>query len=82
MSETIEEAQEAAPILYQSIAPVVFHQEAKAFSPSVLPRGYKWPALLARTDTAHAAPALTKTTAPNLATPAAVRSSKGNSNCA
>ena len=39
MSKTTEEAQETAPTLCQSIAPVVFHQDASSFSPSLLPHG-------------------------------------------
>ena len=80
VSQTIEEAQKAAPTLCQAITQVVFHLDALAFSPSVLTRGAEWPALPARADTAHAAPALTKTAAPDPATPAAVGSCKRNSN--
>ena len=80
LGATIEEAQEAAPTLCQAIDLVVFHQDAPAFSPRVLPRGDKWPALLVRADTANAAPELTKTAAPNPAAPAAVGSGKINSN--
>ena len=82
MSQTIEESQEAAPNLFQAIAPVVFQPDTPAFSPSVLLGGYKWPALTARSDIAHAAPALTDTAAPDPATPAAIGSGKINSNCA
>ena len=82
MRETIEEAQEAAPILCQDIARVFFHLDAPSFSHNVLPRGNEWPALPARSDTAHAALALTETDAPKPATPAAVGSGKRNSNCA
>ena len=64
VSETIEEAQEAAPIIYQAIDLVVFHQDVPAFSPSILPRGDDWPGLPVRADTAYAAPALTNTAAP------------------
>ena len=76
----IKESQEADPTLCQAIDPVVFHQDAPAFSPRVLPRGEKWPALLARVDTAHASPTLTKTAVPNPATLASVGISKINSN--
>ena len=82
VSENIEEAQEAAPNLCWSIPLVVFHQDAPTLLPGVLPRGYEWPALQTRADTAHAAPALTETPAPNPAASAAVRSGKINSNCA
>ena len=80
MRETTEESQEAALNLCQAIEPVVFHQDALAFSPSILPRGDKWPALPARANTAHAAPDLTETAAPDPATPAAVRIGERNSN--
>ena len=40
----------------------------------------KWPAFPACSDTAHAAPALTETSAPDHVTPDAVRSGKINSN--
>ena len=60
--------------------PVVFHPDAPSFSPRVLTRGEEWPALLDCTDTPHAAQALTKTTAPDIATPAAAGSSKIDSN--
>ena len=80
-SGNIEEYQEAAPNLCQVTPPVIFHQDAPAFSPSVLPRGDKWPALPARADTAHAAPALTET-ASESAAPVAFGSGKINSNCA
>ena len=82
MIENIEEAQEAGPALSQETPLVVFHQDAPAFSPSVLPRGDEWPALQTRANTAHTAPALTKTTAPDPAAPADVRNGKINSNCA
>ena len=78
--ETIKESLEAIPIIYQAIELVVFHQDAPAFSPSVLPRGDEWPALPACADTAHAAPALTETAASDPVAPAAVRSGKINSN--
>ena len=80
--KTIEEAQEAAPTLWQAIAPVLFFQDPPAFSPSILLIGDDWPALPARADTAHTDPALTETAAPNPATPAAFRSGKINSNIA
>ena len=83
MIETIEEAQDAAPTLYQAIALVIFHQDASAFLPSVLPGGEEWPAFLMLPDTAHTAhtaPELTDTAAPDPATPVAGRSSKINSN--
>ena len=80
VSETIEEAQEAAPIICQAINPVIFHQDAPSFLTSVLLRGDKWPALPARADTSHTAPALTMTAAPKPAAPAAVGSGKNNSN--
>ena len=79
MSETTKEAQESAPTFFQAIAPVVFHQDIPEFSPIILLRGYKWPALSVRADTAHAYPALTETPSPDLATPAAGRSGKINS---
>ena len=82
VSETIEEDQESGPTLCQAIKPVIFHQDAPAFSPRILPRGDDWPSLLARANTAHTAPALTKTAAPNPDTPVAVGSGKRNSNCA
>ena len=80
MSENVKEAQEAAPALFHAIPPVVFHQDVPALSPRVLPRGEEWPALPARADTAHAAPALTKTAAPDRAAPAAVGRDKINLN--
>ena len=80
MIETIEEAQEASPIIYQAIALVIFHPDAPSFSPSVLPREDEWPALPVCADTAHAAPALTKTDAPEPATLAAEGSGKISSN--
>ena len=79
-SKIIEEAQEAAPTLYHTIPPLVFHQDAPTFSPSVLPGGDEWPALPACADTAHAYPALTETTTPNPAALEAVGSGKRNSN--
>ena len=82
ISQTIKEAQESSPTLCQAISLVVFHPDAPVFSPSVPTRGAKWPALPTRIDTAHASPALTKTTTPNPATPAAAGSSKINLNCA
>ena len=82
MSQTIEEAQEAVPNLCQAISPIVFLQDEPAFSPRVLTRGADWPALLAHANTAHAAPALTNTSAPNPAILAAVGDGKINSNCA
>ena len=83
VTENIKEAQEAALKLCQATPPpVVFHQDAPAFSPGVLPRGDEWPALPARADTAHTAPILTETAAPDSATPAAVKNSKRNSNLA
>ena len=78
VSDTIKEAQEAAPIICQAIEPFFFHQDAPAFSPIVLLRGDKWPALPARADTAHAAPELTETAAFDPAAPAAVGSGKRN----
>ena len=80
MRETTEDSQEAVLNLCQAIKPVVFHQDAPAFSPSILPRGDKWPALPARTNTAHAAPDLTETAALDPTTQAAVRIGKRNSN--
>ena len=62
--------------------PVVFHKDAPEFLPNVLPIGDECPALLARVDTAHAAPALTKTAVPNPDAPAAVGSGKINLNSA
>ena len=59
-----------------------FKGDKPAFSPIVLPRGDKWPALPAHINTAHAAQALTKIAAPDPAALAAVRSGKRNSNCA
>ena len=82
VSQTTEEAQEAAPTLCQAITPVVLHPDAPALSSSVLTRGAEWPALPAHADTAHAAPALTETATPDPATPAAIGSGKINSNCA
>ena len=41
VSQTIEEAQESAPTLCQSISLVVFHPDALAFLSSVLTRGAK-----------------------------------------
>ena len=82
MSKNIEEAKETAPTLCHATPPVIFHQDAPEFLPGVLPRGYEWPALPARADTAHAAPALTKTAAPAPATPEVVGSGKRNSKCA
>ena len=79
MSKTTEEAQEVALTLCQAITSVVFHQRALAFSPSFLPRPDEWPALPARVDTAHAAPALIETASPDHATQAAVRNGKRNS---
>ena len=78
VSDNIEEAQEDAPILCQAIDPVVFHQDAPAFSPSVLPGGDEGPALPARAVTAHTAPDITDTTAPDLATSVTVGSGKIN----
>ena len=80
MSKNIEEAKETAPTLCHATPPVIFHQDAPEFLPGVLPRGYEWPALPARADTAHAAAALTETAAPDPATPEAVRRGKINSN--
>ena len=80
MRRHIEEAQEVAPTLCHAIPPVVLHQYVTSFSPSVLPRGDKWPTLSVRANTSHVAWALTKTTAHDLAAPAAVRSVKWNSN--
>ena len=47
-----EYSQEATPTLCQAIDLVVFHQDAPAFSPSVLPRWEEWPALPVLTETA------------------------------
>ena len=80
VSENIEEAQESAPNICHTIPPVVFHQDAPELSPSFLWRRDEWPALPARTDTSHVAPALTNTSAPNPAAPAAVGIGKRNSN--
>ena len=80
MRKNIKEDREAAPTLCNAISPVVFHQDSLAFSTSVLLRGDKWPALLARANTAHAAPSLTETAAPDLAALADIRSGKRNSN--
>ena len=74
--KNVKEAQEAAPTLWHDIPPVVFHQDAPVFSPNVLLRVEEWPALPARADTAHAAPAFTKTAAPYPAAPAAFGSRK------
>ena len=60
--------------------PVEFHQDAPALSPSVLPRGDEWPAILARAYTSHATPSLTKNSSPNPDAPAAIGSGKRNSN--
>ena len=76
----IEVAQESAPTLCHDIPPVVSHQDAQVFSPSVLSRGEKWTALPARANIAHAVPALTKTAAPNPAASAFVRRDRRNSN--
>ena len=65
VSQTIDESQEAAPIIFWAIKPVIFHQYSPTFSPSVLQIGDKWPALPACADTAHVAPTLTETSAPN-----------------
>ena len=80
MSENIEEAKEAAPTLCQATPPVIFHQDALAFSPSVLLRGYEWLALPTRADTSHASPALTYTATPDPASPASIWSGKINPN--
>ena len=80
VSQKIEENQDAAPTLCQATPLVFFHPDTPAFSPRILMRGAKWPALLARADTAHADQARTETAAPNHATPAAVRSGYINSN--
>ena len=69
MVQTIEDAQEGAPTICQAIAPVVFHPDAPAFSPSVFTIGVEWPALTTRADTAHADTVLTKTVAPDPAIP-------------
>ena len=82
VSENIEDTQEAALTLCKANPPVVFHQDSRVFSPRVHSTGEEWPALPARTDITHAAPALTKTTNPDPATPAAGSSSERNSNCA
>ena len=78
MSETIEESQEAAPIICQAIEPVVFHQDTPAFSLSVLSRETYWPALPMRADTAHTTTVITEAASPNAAVTAAVRSSNIN----
>ena len=80
VSGNIEEAQEAAQTLCHATPPSCFHQDSPAFSPRFLLRGYEWPALPARSDTAHAVPALTETAALDPAAPAAVESVKRNSN--
>ena len=74
--QNIKEAQEDAPTIYHATPLVVLKPDAPAFSPSVLTREAKWPALPVRADTAHAAPALTKTADPDSAIPAAIRSGK------
>ena len=51
MSQTIKEAQEASPTLFQAISLVIFHPDASSFAHSILPRGAKWTDLLAQTDT-------------------------------
>ena len=71
VSKTIKEVQESALGIFHSINPVVFHQDVPEFSSSVLPRGDEWPALLARANTDHVAPALTVTAALNPAAPEA-----------
>ena len=78
MSETIEESQEAAPIICQAIEPVVFHQDTPAFSLSVLSRETYWPALPMRADTAHTTTVITEAASPNAAVTAAVRISNIN----
>ena len=80
VSQNIEEDQEAALTLCQATPSVVFHPDARTFSPIFLKRGSEWPALPARTDTSLAPPALTGTAAPDTATPAVVGSGKINSN--
>ena len=66
--------------LCQAISLVIFHPDIPDFLPSVLTGGAKWPVLSAHANTDHTAPALTETAAPNPTTPAAVGSSKINSN--
>ena len=80
VSKNNKEDQEAAPNLCQAIPQAAFHSDAPSFSPRVLTRGYKWPALQARADTAYVPPAIKDTSAPDPATPEAVGSSKINSN--
>ena len=80
--QKIKESQKAAPTLFQDTPLVVFHPYSPAFSTSVLTKGDEFPALPARADTAHAAPALTKTASPDPATPAAVGSRKMSLNYA
>ena len=80
--KNIEEAQESAPTLCHTTPLVVFHQDASAFFPNVLPIWEEWPALLTRANTNHATPALTETVAPDPAALAAGGIGKINSNCA
>ena len=82
MSQYIKEAQESALNLCQATPLVIFRPEEPAFSPIVLTKGSKCPALLTRANTFHAAQALTETAAPNTTTPEAVGNGERNSNCA
>ena len=80
VSQNIEEVQESNLTLCQATTPVIFHPDAPAFLPSILTIGTECPALLVRTETAHAAPLITKTAAPDPVPLAAGGSGKINSN--
>ena len=82
VSQKIEEVQVDILNFCQATPLVVFHQDTPAFSPRILPRGDDRPALPTHTDTAYAPPELTKIAAPDPAAPAAIGTSKINSNCA
>ena len=78
ISRKTEEAIESAPILFQANPQVIFCQEVPEFSLNVLIDGGEWLALPASIKPVHADQAIIETTAPDIATPAAVGSGKRN----
>ena len=79
-NQNIKEATKAATILYQTTTQFVFQPDIPEFSPKVLTDWEEYPTLPASAETAHASQVLTKTAAPDTATPEAVGSGKRNSN--
>ena len=79
-NQNTEVAHKSALILCQANPPVVFYPYAPLFSPSAPTGREEWPVLPSRAETTHAEQALTKTSTPDTATPAAGGIGKRNSN--